>query len=81
MPHDILKNPIAEQVDIYAMFARVFSHPDAPKVLDYLKKITTQRTVYGDDFKTNELWHLEGQRSIVLKIENYINQGKKGRKI
>jgi hypothetical protein len=81
MPHSQTKTSATEQADIQALFARVFSHPDAPKVMDYLKKITTQRTVYGSDFKTNELWHLEGQRSIVLKIENYINQGKKGRKI
>jgi len=63
--------------DLYAAYKLVFNSEDGTTVLDDLKKrfhMTTPTFVAGD---SHESAFLEGQRSVVLTIENMIANTKK----
>ena len=57
-----------------AAFARLFGRPEAPFVLDYLKRITQERTLPPTASDT-ELRFLEGQRALVACMLSLIKQG------
>lgn len=49
------------------MFRRVFGNDDGAQILDGLCAITLGRAL-GPDASDHAIWHLEGQRALVLRI-------------
>lgn len=61
------------------LFARVFRGEDGDKALAYLRALTLDLALGNDTKKTTEqLWHLEGRRSLTKQIINLVEQGRKG---
>lgn len=55
--------------------ARLFSHPDGPAVLDWLRGQTLNRAL-GPDASDAALRHLEGQRQLVRSLLGLIDRGR-----
>ncbi len=55
-------------------FAHTFSGASGVAVLEYLRRITVERTL-GANATDAELRTLEGQRALVHQIENMIQRG------
>lgn len=64
-----------EQKDIEHSFARVFSTEEGRKVLAYLQVMTFQRAG-GANSTSEQLRHMEGQRSLMAAILRMIDRGK-----
>ncbi len=56
------------ETDVKNFFAHCFSTHDGRKVLSFLRQITIERCL-GADIKSEELFYMEGQRSLVKYIE------------
>ena len=64
-----------DQQNIKRVFTRVFSSDDGKKALAYLQYITFHRNL-GAGASNDQLRHIDGQRSLVATILNFVEQGK-----
>jgi hypothetical protein len=63
-----------EEIDLCRAFARCFAGPDGQQVRDHLKRLMLDRRL--PPTATNaELWHLEGQRSVIAYVLGMIERG------
>ncbi|MDR1691501.1 MAG: hypothetical protein LBR35_01525 [Rickettsiales bacterium] len=56
--------------DLQKNFRLTFSSSSGKKVLDYLQNITINK-ISPANISTNELYYLEGQRSLIKFIQNF----------
>jgi hypothetical protein len=75
MINDGIKRTKKEGERISSVFAACFGTPAGKEVRAYLNNITTNRVV-PNTATSNALWHHEGQRHLVMIIEQLIETNK-----
>jgi hypothetical protein len=63
-----------DEIDLCRAFARCFAGPDGQQVRDHLKRLMLDRRL-PPTASNAELWHLEGQRSVIAYVLGMIERG------
>lgn len=74
-PDGVLHRTRDDERELNAAFGRLATHPDWPKVQDYLRSITILN-IQGPGASDAELRHVEGQRFLLGIIERRIDHGR-----